>query len=277
MAVAGIKARILTGVPPYDQEQAIKERGLTVAAGTAPTAALMLLAYYDARFGYRQLLSRTHEAGVSLPQEPVAELRRGTHTLNDTLHGQEWGMTLPIFFHAGLEHYIAVRYGRAVVKEYSANVFGRGLGSVFEHSRELIDAGRPHVLVLDWHGSAGVFPHLYVVVVGWRCDGGRRHLIANPGWGPASQFLAIDMDDKRVKPASVYSIEAIGKAAEPEMGGSGQRIGPAPHYRWDAGGGVRRLVPTVRRHFSDHTEVWAPSAPAQELIAGTEFTACEWG
>lgn len=276
MAVAGIKARILTGVPPYDQEQSIKERGGPVLAGTGPTAALMLLAYYTARFGYRQLLSRTHEALAGLPLEPAGELRRGMHTLNDCLRGgQEWAMTLPVFFHAGLEHYIAVRYGRGVVKEYSANVFGRGLGSVFEHSRGLIDAGKPHVLVLDWHGSSGILPHLYVVVVGWRCDGGRRHLIVNPGWGPATQFLSIDMDDKRVKPATVYSIESIGKATE--MGGSGQRIGPAPNYRWNTEGEKRRLVPTVRRHFSDHTEAWEPSAPAQELIAGTEFTVCDWG
>lgn len=275
MAVGGIKARILTGVAPYDQEQTVKERGLAMAAGTAPTAALMLLAYYSARFGYRQLLSRPQEAASGLPDEPVGELRRGMHTLNDHLHGVDWGMTLPVFFHAGLEHYIAVRYGRAVVKEFSANVFGRGLGSVFEHSRELIDAGRPHVLVLDWHGAAGIFPHLYAVVVGWRCDGGRRHLIVNPGWGSASQFLAIDMEDKRVKPASLYSIEVIGKA--PEMGGAGQRIGPAPSYRWSEVGGVRRLVPTVRRHFSDRTEIWEPSAPAQELVAGTAFTACTWG
>jgi hypothetical protein len=275
MAVTGIKAKILTGVPPYDQEQTIKERASQVTAGSGPTAAMMLLAYYSARFGYRQLLSRTHEALAGLPQEPAGELRRGMHTLNDCLHGQEWGCTLPVFFHAGLEHYIAVRYGRGVVKEYSANVFGRGLGSVFEHSRELIDAGRPHVLVLDWHGSAGVFPHLYVVVVGWRCDGGRRHLIANPGWGPASQFITIDMDDKRVKPASAYSIESIGKAVETD--GTGQRIGPAPDYRWDAAGTERRLMPAVRRHFSDHVEVWEPSAPARELIAGTEFTVCEWG
>jgi hypothetical protein len=163
----------------------------------------------------------------------------------------------------------------AVVKEYSANVFGRGLGSVFEHSRELIDAGRPHVLVFDWHGAAGIFAHLYAVVVGWRCDGGRRHLIVNPGWGPASQFLAIDMEDKRVRPASAYAIETIGKA--PEMGGSGHRIGPAPSYRWSAVGTERRLVPSVRRHFSDQTELWEPSAPAQELIAGTDFTVCAWG
>ena len=60
------------------------------------------------------------------------------------------------------------------------------------------------------------------------------------------------------------------------MGGSGQCIGPAPDYRWDTAGAERRLVPSVRRHFSDHVEVWEPSAPAQELIAGTEFTVCQW-
>ena len=76
MAVAGVKAKILTGVAPYDQEQAVKERGQPMLVGSGPTAAMMLLAYYSARFGYRQLLSRTHEALAGLPQEPAGELRR---------------------------------------------------------------------------------------------------------------------------------------------------------------------------------------------------------
>lgn len=275
MAVHGIKARILTGVAPFDQDRQVKDRGYHVAAGSAPTAALMLLAYYQARFGYRQLLGRQALEDGEPNDQAVLELRGEMHTLNDHLHGQEWGMTLPVFFQAGLQAYIAARYGKAEVKEYNASVFGRGLGSVFEHSRGLIDEGRPHVLVLDWHGSAGIFPHHYMVVVGWRCDAGRRHLIANAGWGTGSQFVTIDMDDKRVRPATVYSIESIGKA--PGMGGAGERIGPQPRYKWDTAGGARRLMPTVRRHFSDHAETWSPGNPARELIAGTEFCVCDWG
>jgi hypothetical protein len=270
MSASGIKARLLTGLAAFDLDQPVKERGQVLAAGSAATAALILLAYYDARFGYRQLLARTHEA-----EESVAELRRLTHTLNDRLHGRDWGMTLPVFFHEGLQSYIAARYGWCALKEYSANVFGRGLGSVFEQSRDLIDAGRPHVLVMDWHGAGGILPHQYMVVAGWRSDGGRRHLIANPGGGAHGQFVTIDMDDQRVRPATLYYIDAIGKV--PPAGGQGQRIGPAPGYRWDTTGGVRRLVPTVRKHFSEQSEAWEPSRPARELVAGTDFTVCEWG
>jgi hypothetical protein len=275
MSACGIKARILTGLPAYDQDQPIKERGHSLAAGSGPTAALTLLAYYDARFGYRQLLTRSHEAANGLPEEPLLELRRTTHTLNDRLHGRDWGMTLPVFFQEGLQSYIANRYGWCVLKEYSANVFGRGLASVYEESCDLIDAGKPHVLVMDWHGANGILPHQYMVVTGWRADGGRRHLIANAGWGAACPFVTIDMDDKRVRPATLYYIESIGRTAA--MGGIGQRIGPAPQYRWDTRGGVRRLAPAVRKHFSEQSEAWEASHPARELIAGTDFTVCEWG
>lgn len=129
VAVTGIKARILTGVAPYDQEQTLKERGLPVAAGSGPTAAMMLLAYYSARFGYRQLLSRTHEALAGLPEEPAGELRRGMHTLNDCLHGREWAMTLPVFFqpawNATSPCAMAVRWSRNTAPTFSAAAWAR--------------------------------------------------------------------------------------------------------------------------------------------------------
>lgn len=275
MTVRGVEARILTGVPPYDQHQRVRVDGAPVMLGSGPAAALMLLAWWQARFGYRQLLARGHEGESGAPEDAAAELRESMHTLGDLFHGQAWSMTLPMFFQAGLEAYLAGRYGRAVVKEYNPNVFGRGVLAVYEQSRALIDAGQPHVLLMDWHGTAGVFPHHYVVVVGWRRDGGRRQLIVNAGWGSGSQFLCVDMADRRVRPATLFYIESLGRG--PETAGLGPCVGPAPGYRWQHEGDGRRLVPVVRRHFSDHTEAWEPSLPARELVAGTEFTVCDWG
>ena len=110
MTVRGIEARVLTGVPPYDQHQRVKDGGLTGVVGAGPTAALMLLAYWDARFGYRQLLAHARDGAGAMPECAAVELRRAMHTLNDSFHGQPWAMTLPMFFQAGLEGYIGERF-----------------------------------------------------------------------------------------------------------------------------------------------------------------------
>ena len=274
MAVTGIKGKLLTGVPPYNQDNVVKESGQEVIAGCGPTAALMLLAYYDARFGYKQLIPRGSEADTGMPDDLVLDLRRKMHTINDLRNGEMWGMTLPVFFHSGLDSFVTERYGRTVIKEYGTSAFGKGLDDVFDKSRELIDAGKPHAFLFDWEGDSGIFPNHYVVIVGYRCDGGRKHLIANAGWGAGSQFLAIDMEDKKVKPATLYYIDSIDKA--PESHGTGQRIGPSPSYRWEGSGGARKLVPTVRKHFSSSTEVWEASEGMREIFPGTDFTVCTW-
>ena len=274
MAVTGIKGKILTGVPPYNQDNVVKENGKEVIAGCGPTAALMLLAYYDARFGYKQLIPSGSESDTGMPDALVLDLRRKMHTVNDLKNGEVWGLTVPAFFHTGLDAYITDRYGKTVIKEFSTSLLGKGLDDVFDKSRELINAGKPHVFLFDWEGSAGVFPNHYVVIVGYRNDNGRKHLIANAGWGAGSQFLAIDMEDKKVKPATLFYVDSIDKA--PESRGTGKRIGPSPGYHWNGTGAARRLVPTVRKHFSSSTEVWEASEGMTELFAGTDFTVCTW-
>ena len=274
MATTGIKAKILTGVPPYNQDDVVKENGKSLIAGCGPVAALMLLAYYDARFGYKRLVGAGAEADLGMPDELILELRRKMHTVNDLKNGQVWGMTLPPFFHSGLDAYITDRYGKTVIKEFGTNIFGRVLDEVFEKSRELIDDGKPHAFLFDWKGDTGVFPNHYVVIVGYRRDGGRKHLIANAGWGTASQFLTIDMEDKDVKPASLYYIESI--SDKPEGPADGHRIGPSPNYNWSTGSGARKLEPTVRKHFSSSTETWEPCDSTRELFPGKDYAVCAW-
>ncbi len=274
MATTGIKAKLLTGVPPYNQDNVVKENGKSVIAGCGPVAALMLMAYYDARFGYRRLVAAGAEAATDMPDDLIIELRRKMHTVNDLKNGEVWGMTLPPFFLSGLDSFMTDRYGKTVIKEFGSNIFGRSLEDVFNKSRELIDDGKPHAFLFDWKGSSGVFPNHYVVIVGYRCDGGRKHLIANAGWGTGSQFLSIDLEDKEVKPATLYYIESIGD--KPEGPADGHRIGPSPNYKWDTAGGTRKLVPTVRKHFSTSTETWEPSDTVTELFSGKDYAVCTW-
>lgn len=273
MAFAGIEARILTGMAPYDQCRPIEVDGRRAETGCAATAALMLLAYYRARHGWHQLLSSEDEP-QAMPESVAGELRRRMHTLDDALDGRPWPITLPAFFHAGLEGYIRERYPFARVKEYTTEAFGRGLGALFAHARELVDDGVPAVLLFDWQAPGTVLPHLYTAVVGYRIDGARRHLIVNPGWGPGTQFLTVDCDDRRLRPAVLYYIEPADEIAA--RSGAAEPMGPPTGYRWLRAGGDRRLRPLVRRHFSTSVETWPPSRPARELVAGTDYTVCDW-
>jgi hypothetical protein len=83
---------IITGVPPYKQDDVVKENGDEVIAGCGPVAALMLLAYYDRRYGYKQLISTHAESVTGMPDALLIELRQSMHTVNDLKNGTEWGM-----------------------------------------------------------------------------------------------------------------------------------------------------------------------------------------
>lgn len=74
-------------MPPYNQDNVVKESGKEVIAGCGPTAALMLLAYYDARFGYKQLIPSGSESDTGMPDALVLDLRRKMHTVNDLKNG----------------------------------------------------------------------------------------------------------------------------------------------------------------------------------------------
>lgn len=274
MSVTGIKAKVLTGVPPYNQDLVCKENGKDVIAGCGPTAALMLLAYYDARFGYKRLVSSSSEKKKDLPDDLVINLRKKMHTINDAKNGQEWGMTLPAFFHSGLDSFITECYGKTVIKEFATSLLGHNLDDVFSKSCQLIDSGKPHVFLFDWEGSAGIFPNHYVVIVGYRCDNGKKHLIANAGWGDDYQFLTIDMEDKKVKPATLYYVESIEKA--PEHKGDGHKIGPDTGYKWTGNGKDRKINLTVKKHFSSAEETWEVNDSITEIFEGTDFTICTW-
>jgi len=262
---------IITGVPPYDQQCVVKENGKSVIAGCGPTAALALLAYYDRALGYRKLVRPNQETVTDMPDDLVLELRKKMHTINDLHNGQEWGMTLPPTFHAGLKDFVNDRYPGADVDTKGSDGFNTVQG-VFERAVELLQAGQPHILLFDWRGDSGIFPNHYVVVVGYRNDGNFQTLIVNDGWG--NDFHRVDLNDDKVKPVRLYWLEM---GTKPDGPADGHQIGPSTHYTWVKVGGTTQLQPTIYQHFSyTETFAWQASAEVAYIANGTEVAHCKW-
>jgi hypothetical protein len=243
-----------------------------VIAGCGPVAALMLMAYYDRRYGYTQLVSTQAESVTAMPDAPLIELRRSMHTFNDLKTGTKWGLTIPSLFKAGLDSYITSRYGRTDLDSYSSEGLFTNLDDVFNKSVELINSNKVHILLFDWNGTTGPFANHYVVVVGYRKDGGRKELVVNPGWG--YDFQIVDMADKAVNPVTIYWIDSIERT--PEGPADGHQIGPQSSYTWTTADGKQQLTPNLNGHFDSGWTQWDRSDETEDLVQGTEVKRCIW-
>jgi hypothetical protein len=269
---------ILTGVPPYNQSSVINDNGKTVMAGCGPVAALMLLAYYDRAFGYHRLIKSVPETKTGMPEELILKLRGEMQTANFELDKdgvQYYGLTLPSAFRSGLKSYIRQYYDADV--DTKASTGFNTLTGVFEKSRELLDAGRPHVLLLDYDDVmpgviGGLFPDHYVVVVGYSINHGCQNLIVNNGLG--ANFQIVDMTDKEIKPARIYWLDM----KEPGDGArDGHQIGPEEHYRWGMVDGEKRLEPSILQNGSA-TEFfsWRPADKSVALTPTSDVSVSRW-
>jgi len=256
---------ILTGVPPFGPTSWSAEGAESTPAGCGPTAALMLLAYYDSRFGYARLVR-------SAPEQAIVELHDRMNTLTIAWGGARQGFTDPFSFFGGLEVYVNARYPRGVRLESKLGT----LEDVFSTSVALIKASKPHIILFDWRGETLLFPNHYAVVVGFRAEAGRKDLIINPGWG--YDFQILDMTDPAVAPAILFWIESWTVPPDGQPSGS---IGPASvGSTWvlDKRGGWA-LQPVLRQHFApSHVEVWRPSDSVDFLVAdeAVRIAACAW-
>jgi len=90
---------IIAGVPPFGSTQWTDDKGNVVPAGCGPEAARMLLAYYDRRYGYEQLVR-------GQPGKAIVELHDRMHTITVTWDGKKQGFTDPTLFKSGLKSYM---------------------------------------------------------------------------------------------------------------------------------------------------------------------------
>jgi hypothetical protein len=269
---------ILTGVPPYDQSYVINDNGKRVMAGCGPVAALMLLAYYDRAFGYHRLIKAVPETKTSMPEDLILKLRKEMKTSNfelDKDNEQTYGLTFPSAFRSGLKSYIRQYYDADVHTKASTGL--NTLAGVFEQSKELLDEGLPHVLLLDYDddvmpGIGGLFPDHYVVVVGYSIANGRQDLIVNNGLG--ANFQVVDMTDKAIQPARLYWLEMKDPADGPK---DGHQIGPEEHYTWTMVDGEKRLEPTILKQGSS-TEcfAWRPADKSVVLTSNSDVSVSRW-
>jgi hypothetical protein len=180
-------------------------------------------------------------------------------------------MTLPPTFKSGLKSYIDDRYANVDIKTKGTAGLNT-LKGVFDQSVELIQDGKPHILLFDWEGDSGIFPNHYVVVVGYRNDGEQQTLIVNDGWG--NDFHKVDMSDKKVKPGRIYWLEIGNK---PDGPADGHQIGPAGRYNWVKENGKTQLKPKIYKHFStSETFEWPASDDVEYIAKGTDVAHCMW-
>jgi len=259
--------KIITGVPPYRQNYIYNDEGKKVMAGCGPVAALMLLAYYDRRYGYKKLISSNYESDTGMPDELIVELRKKMKTVD--VQDKTQALTLPTGFRLGLKNYIKQSYE---VETYTKASTGLGtLKGVFEKSVDLINGNKIHVMLLDWDNGGVIFPNHYVVVVGYRKDADHMELIVNAGWG--YDFYIVDMTDKKVNPARLYWIEIKSK---PDGSADAHKIGPAGKYNWEGEEGKKQLVPKLFKHFSSSTTEWGKSDALEFLVPNSDLRVCKW-
>ncbi len=256
---------ILTGVPAFGAASWTDEREEPIPAGCAPLAARMLLAYYDKRFGYAQLIRPD-------PAKAIVELHDRMHTITFSWFGAKQGFTDPFSFQWGLEAYVTARYPGGVTLESKLGT----LSQVFQVSVALIERKTPHIILFDWRGETPLFPNHYAVVVGFDRSNGRKELVINPGWG--YDFQIVDMTDVAVAPAILFWIEAWKDAPDAEPTCSLGPVCAAGMWSLDEDGGYE-LTPIVRLHFDPgRSVVWPTSAAAEILVScgSDRIAACYW-
>jgi hypothetical protein len=257
--------KIITGVPPFGTTQWTDDDGKVVPAGCGPEAARMLLAYYDRRYGYKQLVRGN-------PGKAIVELHERMNTTTVKWHGDWMGFTDPLQFKSGLKSYIEERYPGGVDIDTKTGT----LSKVFEKSVELIDDNKPHIILFDWEAETWIFPNHYAVVVGYSREQGRQQLIINTGWG--YDFQILDMTDTGVAPATLYWIEKINDQPD---GDQGCAIGPgSAQGMWVTDqNGKYQLAPILHKHFDPNNTVsWAASDRTEFFIpnSSSKIGACYW-
>lgn len=264
--MTNIKRRIITGIPSYKQDYIRNDSGVKVMAGCGPIAALMLLAFFDRRYGFKKLISTKHESD-KLPEELILMLRKKMKTID--VQNKTQALTLPTGFRTGLKNYINQYYDCDI--ETKASTGFNTLTGVFDKSVELINSRRIHVMLLDWDNGGILFPNHYVVVVGYRKDGDNMQLIVNAGWG--DDFHIVDMTDKKVKPARLYWIEIKDK---PDGQQDGHQIGPKSNYNWVGVESKKQLKPKIFKHFSNKQIEWNASESLKFLVPNSDLRDCQW-
>ncbi len=259
---------LLTGVPPYRQSYVKRDNGDEIFAGCGPVAALAVMAYYQRRYGYTQLIPPQAEREPGMPRELIFDLRDKMQTV--TVTGKQ-GLTFPHAFMRGLKGYLKQFHHNVSVSTRSTIGFGTS-ESVFRKSVSLIQQGKVHCLLFDWKGESGLFPNHYVVVVGYRQDSGHREMIINNGWG--QEFQIVDLSDRSVLPLRIYWLDF--KQPAPTQA-NGRQIGPQGHYHWVEVNGSPQLQPKLLKHFSgSETVEWPASAQVESLVADSDLKACRW-
>lgn len=226
---------IITGISPYAQARFVNEHGNNVWEGCGPVAGLMLMSYYDKRYGYKKLIPSGDEAQTGTPNDLIQTLRNKMHTLVVT---GDQGLTDPTFFKSGLKSYIEDCGYSADMNSYGSSDIGVSLDDVFNKSVSLLQDHIVHVLLLDYDGNMGMFPSHYVVVVGYNKFQAKKLIVCN-GFG--DNFQAIDFNDEKIKP--VRLIWTTLKGADGPC--DGHDIGPLCSYTWTTVNGQKRLVPSV--------------------------------
>lgn len=242
---------IITGVPAYEQEK-ITIKGEKRYYGCGPCAALMLMAYYDRRFGFKDLIPASCES-EAVPLDLIHELR---DRMKATPVAGDLTLTVPEFFKSGLKKYIKQFYD-VDIKSKSTLGFG-SLDKVFEQSVELIKSNKPHIICFDWKpkGTLGsnLFANHYSVVVGYNKKDKKKHLIINLGHGDSWNYQVIDLSDKKIKPVRIYWLEMKSSANGPR---DAHPIGPAVQSKWTdfvkQSDGRFKMVPTLGKYSDPST------------------------
>jgi hypothetical protein len=261
---------IITGVSPYAQGHFVNEHGNKVWQGCGPTAALMLMSYYDKCLGYKKLIPKGDEGVTTPPDDLIQDLRNRMKTI--TVPGSLEGLTDPTTFKLGLKGYVKDCGYDVDMDSYGSSDIGVSEDEVFDKSVSLIQSHHVHVLLLDWNDNGGnsVFPTHYVVVVGYNTHLTKRLIVCN-GFGDNTQ--SVDLGDKSVKPVRAIWMTISSSADGPK---DGHEIGPACTYSWKTVSGQQRLVPTVLEPpGTSGSTTWAP-ADSTTMLAGSTCSINSW-
>ncbi len=253
---------IITGVPPYEQTYYTNKKGKRVLTRCGPTAALMLLAYYDRRYGYRKLILAGYE-DEEVPSELIQTLRNRMKTV--VVSGGQ-GLTEPNLFKLGLKSYIKESYDVDI--EEKNTLLGGTLDGVFEKSVELLQSNKPHFIVFDWDPTrlgevletVTPFANHYSVVIGYNTSNGKKNLIINPGWGADRDLQLIDMADKSIEPVRIIWLEMKSEPDGKQDGCSIAFYEQNPNVDFvKQSDGSFRMVPSIRKHLASERVEWRES------------------
>jgi len=257
---------IITGVSPYEQAKYTNTSGNVVWEGCGPVAALMLMSYYDKRYGYKKLIPSGDESTSGTPDDLIQTLRK--KMLTTVVSGKQ-GLTDPTFFKSGLKGYIEDCGYSADMHSYGSSDIGVSVDEVYDKSVSLLKDHIPHVLLLDYDGNMGMFPSHYVVVVGYNNDHAKKLIVCN-GFGDA--FQDIDFNDEKIKPVRVIWMDLKGADGPCD----GHDIGPACTYIWKTLNSQKRLVPLVLSAPGKSGSVYWSIADSTTFTAGSTCAINTW-